>query len=67
LLGVSVSNVAAQQSLLGGRFQTTTDVQGILNLALDIRDMKDSATEALKLDIYQNVRYIVLLRYLTLR
>ena len=56
LLGGSVSNVAAQQSLLGGRFQTTTDVQGILDLALDVRDMKTALNQIVKLNIYSNVR-----------
>jgi hypothetical protein len=67
LLGVSVPNVlvGAQQSLLGGRFQTTTGVQGILNLALDVRDMKTSADDAARLNIYSNVRYFF--RYVTLR
>jgi hypothetical protein len=59
LLGGSVSNVAAQQSLLGGRFQTTTDVQGILNFSLDVRDMKAASGKAAKLDIYSNVRFVM--------
>ena len=32
---------AQGQSLLGGRFETTTDVQILLNLALDVADMKE--------------------------
>jgi hypothetical protein len=57
LLGVSASNVTAQQSLLGGRFQTTTDVQAFLNLALDVRDMKAAVDPNEELHIYSNVRF----------
>jgi hypothetical protein len=59
LLGVSVSNVISQQSLLQGRFQTTSDVQGILNLALDVRDMRAAADPSLKFNIYSNVRFVM--------
>jgi hypothetical protein len=57
LLLVSVSNVTAQQSLLDGRFVTTSDVQVELNLALDARDMKAAGDDqTVRLDIYSNVR-----------
>ena len=57
LLGVSVPHhVAAQQSLLSGRFTTTGDVQDILNLSLDVRDMKIAPDQIVKLNIYSNVR-----------
>ena len=47
---------AQGQSLLGGRFETTTDVQMLLNLALDAADMKETSDWDQKKNIYQNVR-----------
>jgi hypothetical protein len=43
------------KSLLGGRFETSTDVQSLLNLALDTADMKEADDLATKKDIYKNV------------
>jgi hypothetical protein len=43
--------------LLGGRFETATDVQGILNLALDAAEIRESDETAEKLEIYKNGRY----------
>ena len=42
--------------LLNGRFQTTTDVQYLLDLALDAADMKEADDLATKQSIYENVR-----------
>ena len=42
-------------SLLGGRYETTTDVQALLNLALDAADMRESDQLNQKQDIYENV------------
>lgn len=38
--------------LLGGRFETTTDVQSLLNLALDAAAMKESDDFGTKKAIY---------------
>jgi hypothetical protein len=43
-------------SLLGGRYETTTDVTDYLNLALDAADMKETDDLTTKKNIYQNVR-----------
>lgn len=43
-------------SLLGGRYQTETDVQAYLDLALDAADMKESDDFDTKLLIYKQVR-----------
>jgi hypothetical protein len=40
--------------LLGGAYQTTTDVQKYLNLALDAAAMKETDDIALKQSIYQD-------------
>ena len=40
--------------LLGGTYQTTTDVQKYLNLALDAAAMKETDDIALKQSIYQD-------------
>jgi hypothetical protein len=40
--------------LLGGTFETTTDVQNYLNLALDAAAMKETDDIALKQTIYQD-------------
>jgi hypothetical protein len=41
--------------LLNGRFETTTDVQYILDLALDAAAMKEANSVVSKTSIYQNV------------
>lgn len=41
-------------TLLGGRFETTTDVQELLNLALDAAEMKESDNLENKKAIYKN-------------
>jgi hypothetical protein len=46
---------AAAIPLLNGRFETTTDVQHILDLALDAAAMKEADSIASKTSIYQNV------------
>ncbi len=51
---LSLSRVAAIP-LLNGRFETTTDVQFLLNLALDAAAMKEATTLSSKAAIYQNV------------
>lgn len=45
----------ASISLLNGRFETTTDVQYLLDLALDVAAMQEATTLASKASIYQNV------------
>jgi hypothetical protein len=47
---------AASSSLLGGRYQTTTDVTNYLNLALDAANMKETDDFDTKKNIYENVR-----------
>ena len=42
--------------LLGGRFETTTDVQSLLNLGLDAADMREATDLATKSSIYTEVR-----------
>lgn len=42
--------------LLGGRFETTTDVQDLLNLGLDAADMREATDLATKETIYKEVR-----------
>eukprot|EP00980_Cylindrotheca_fusiformis_P024659 scaffold12195_cov126-Cylindrotheca_fusiformis.AAC.3 len=39
--------------LLGGRFETTTDVQEYLNIALDVVDMRESDDLQTKQSIYK--------------
>jgi hypothetical protein len=51
----SINNVAEGIPLLGGRYETTTDVQTFLNLALDAADMKEAEDLATKKLIYQSV------------
>jgi hypothetical protein len=41
--------------LLGGTFETTTDVQGILNLGLDVAGIQQSDDKAQKESIYIKV------------
>ncbi len=41
--------------LLGGRFETTTDVQNLLNLGLDAADMREATDLATKALIYKEV------------
>lgn len=45
--------------LLNGRYETVTDVQEYLDLALDAADMKESDVLATKLSIYQEVRMLL--------
>ena len=58
LIAVSISTTTVQGiQLLGGKINTSVaDVQGILNLALDAADMRESDDNNRKLDIYKNVR-----------
>jgi hypothetical protein len=49
--------VAHALPLLGGRFETTTDVQGLLNLGLDVAAMEQINDEQ-KENIYKNVSII---------
>ena len=39
--------------ILNGRFETTTDVQALLDLALDAADMKEATDVATKQSIYE--------------
>jgi hypothetical protein len=43
-------------TLLDGRFETSTDVTGYLNLGNDIADIQRAETTAEKLEIYRNGR-----------
>jgi hypothetical protein len=43
--------------LLNGRFDTSTDVQGLLNLALDAAEMRESEIKADRLAIYTDGKY----------
>lgn len=45
----------AAVTLLNGRFKTTSDVQYLLDLALDAAAMREATTMAEKAAIYQNV------------
>lgn len=53
--GWSMNHLVQGTSLLGGRYETTTDVQALLNLALDAADMRESDQLNQKQDIYENV------------
>jgi hypothetical protein len=48
-------NVVNCLPLLGGRFETTTDVQGILNLGRDVVGIQQSDDKAQKESIYRKV------------
>lgn len=52
LMGLSANGIL----LLGGRFETTTDVTGFLNLALDAAEIQASNDVTEKTDIYKRVR-----------
>jgi hypothetical protein len=41
-------------TLLNGRFETTSDVQNILNFALDAAEMREATTLEEKKSIYEN-------------
>jgi hypothetical protein len=56
LLLRTTSQVVDGISLLGGRYETVTDVQAYLDLALDAAAMKESDDLTLKMSIYQQVR-----------
>jgi hypothetical protein len=43
--------------LLNGEYETTTDVQSLLNLALDAAAMKETTSLSTKEEIYQNVSH----------
>ncbi len=49
------SSLVEAISLLGGRYETVTDVQAYLDLALDAAAMKESDDFDVKLQIYQEV------------
>jgi hypothetical protein len=46
-------------SLLGGRFETTTDVTGFLNLALDAAEIQASNNLTERAELYNRVRKLV--------
>ena len=48
-------NIVQGIPLLGGRYETTSDVQTLLNLALDARDMKEATDQTTKKEIYTKV------------
>lgn len=48
--------IAQSTTLLNGRFETTTDVQTILDLALDAAEMKETTDIQQKADIYRSGR-----------
>jgi hypothetical protein len=54
LAGGCSMNIVQGIPLLGGRFETTTDVQTLLNLALDAADLKETSDINQKKDIYEN-------------
>lgn len=55
LLVVAMSSVVTDAiPVLGGRFETVTDVQDLLNLALDAADMKEATDLTVKQSIYEN-------------
>jgi hypothetical protein len=53
-----IMGVTNGMPLLGGRYETTTDVQGILNLALDVAAMQQSNDENERKSIYENVSFL---------
>lgn len=55
LLLLLVSATCTAIPLLQGRFETTTDVQDYLNLAIDAAEMREATDLAVKKSIYQNV------------
>jgi hypothetical protein len=59
-LQLLVAGIVFQSSygitLLNGRFETTTDVQILLDLALDVADMRATDDSLKKRQIYENVR-----------
>ena len=57
LMASYVQPVNAQISLLNGAYQTTTDVQHILNLANDLADMKETDSLDEKKQIFMNVSW----------
>lgn len=54
---IQLSAIAAIP-LLNGRFETSTDVQNFLNLALDAAAMRESKNMTEKSEIYSNVSII---------
>lgn len=50
--------------LLGGRFETTNDVTGFLNLALDVAEIQASNDLSEMTDIYKRVRKLARDRHL---
>ena len=54
LLCLALPSVVAV-TLLNGRFETTSDVQYLLDLALDAAAMREATTMAAKAAIYHNV------------
>jgi hypothetical protein len=49
--------------LLGGRFETTTDVTGFLNLALDAAEIQASNDVTEKTELYKRVRKLARARH----
>ena len=61
LLAGSLSiNIAQGVPLLGGRYETTTDVQAFLNLALDTALMKETSDLDTKKDLYKHVSFVLI-------
>ena len=46
--------------MLGGRYETTTDVQAFLNLALDTALMKETSDLDTKKDLYKHVSFVLI-------
>ena len=57
LAGSASLNIVQGIPLLGGRYETTSDVQTLLNLALDASDMKEAPDQATKKEIYTKVSF----------
>ena len=54
LLCLASFTTARKISLLNGRFETTSDVQEYLNLAIDAAEMKETGDKKTKMTIYRN-------------
>ena len=55
LVGLNFLSCVNSTSILEGRYQSSSEVQGILNLAKDTKAMRETSSLDKKLDIYQNV------------
>jgi hypothetical protein len=56
LLGTAITFLQPVHAitLLNGRFETTSDVQNILNFALDVAEMREATSLEEKKSIYEN-------------